>query len=292
MNGFSIIIAAHNEASVIESTLRSILANRMDRTLQVVVVANGCSDDTAERARAFGPAVEVIETPVAGKVQALNLGDRVARFFPRAYLDADIQISDNALQNVADAFTDPGCRVATPTAQHIYKGWNPFLAGYYQLWRSLPYVRNAVMGGGFYAIDRIMRSRFVEFPSITADDKFIHTLATHEERRVVPNCYATVKMPETFHDLLRVKTRWTYGNLELDATRPDLKRNGHHQYEGAAGYILARPWLWVHVPAFVFVYLYTQSAARRRFAEKVTVWDRDDSTRPSPIGGHQTRPAA
>lgn len=290
MNGFSIIIAAHDEASVIEQTLSSILANKLDCPLQVIVVANGCTDDTAARAQAFGDRVQVIETPIASKVHALNLGDKAALHFPRAYLDADIQLSDNALQNVADAFKDRGCRVATPTAKHVYKGSNPFLAGYYQLWRSLPYVRNAVMGGGFYAIDSAMRARFDEFPAITADDKYVHSLATPEERRVVPGCYATVNMPETFHDLLRVKTRWTYGNLELDATHPDLKRNGTSHYESAAGYLLLRPWLWVNVPAFVFVYLYTQSAARRRFAEKTPQWDRDNSTRTAL--SHESRPAA
>ena len=51
MNGFSIIIPAHNEASVIEVTLRSILACKLDRALQIIVVANGCTDDTAAVAR-------------------------------------------------------------------------------------------------------------------------------------------------------------------------------------------------------------------------------------------------
>jgi glycosyltransferase involved in cell wall biosynthesis len=289
MNGLSIIIAAHNEASVIEETLRSILANRLDRTMQIVVVANGCTDDTAARARSFGDRVQVIETATPGKANALNLGDNAAIYFPRAYLDADIQITDNALQGVVDAFKDPTCRVATPTAKHVYQGWNPFLAGYYQLWRSLPYVRNAVMGGGFYAIDRVMRSRFAEFPAITADDKFVHSLATAAERRVVPGCYATVKMPETFHDLLRVKTRWTYGNMELDATHPDLKCNGASRYDSAAGHLLMRPWLWPHIPAFVFVYMYTKRAARRRFAEKAPQWDRDNRTRTL---SRESRPAA
>src|ERR1051325_6388342 len=91
MNGFSIIIAAHNEGPVIEKTLRSILANALDRPLQVIVVANGCSDDTAARARAVGVPIEVIETPLGNKVNALNLGDRAAKYFPRAFMDADVE---------------------------------------------------------------------------------------------------------------------------------------------------------------------------------------------------------
>jgi len=289
MSGFSIIIPAHNEASVIEATLHSLLANKVQGELQIIVVANGCTDDTAARARAVDGPIEVIETPVGSKTHALNLGDRVAKYFPRAYLDADIQLSPDALQKVADAFNDSNCRVAAPTARHVYSGWNPFLAGYYQLWRSLPYVRKAIMGSGFYAIDRKLRSRFVDFPQLTADDKFIRNLSRPSERRVVPGCYTMISMPETFADLLKVKTRWTYGNLELAAARPDLNENDQNKYEGVWSHVLLRPWLWPHVPAFLFVYAYAQNAARKKLATRENVWERDTSTRPLP---RETRPAA
>ena len=153
MSGLSIIIPAHNEASVVARTLHSILANKLDRPLQIVVVANGCTDQTAEVVRGFAGQVELVETPVGSKTHALNLGDRVAKYDLRAYLDADIELSDNALQSVDDAFNDPTVRLAMPRAKHTYRGKNPFLAGYYSLWRSLPYVRKGAMGGGFYAID-------------------------------------------------------------------------------------------------------------------------------------------
>src|SRR5690348_11077864 len=141
MSGFSIIIPAHNEAGVIQNTLRALLANKLDRPLQIIVVANGCTDDTARLAREIEGPIQVIESPIGNKAHALNLGDRAAEHFPRAYLDADVELSDNALQKVADAFKDPHCRIAAPTPRHEYRGWNPILAGYYQLWRSLPYVR-------------------------------------------------------------------------------------------------------------------------------------------------------
>jgi cellulose synthase/poly-beta-1,6-N-acetylglucosamine synthase-like glycosyltransferase len=281
MSGLSIVIPAHNEASVIARTLNSILANRLDRPLQVIVVANGCTDDTAEVVRrGFGDRVEVIDTPVGNKSNALNLGDRAAGYDLRAYLDADIELSPNALQAVVDAFKDPTVRLATPRARHVFRGRNPFLAGYYALWRSMPYVRQGAMGGGFYMMDKELRSRFAEFPAITADDKFARNLAKPEERRVVDGCYATITMPQTFADLLKVKTRWTYGNLELAATHPELNPNDQHQHEGALRHLIARPWLWVNVPAFLFVYVYAHRAAKKRFASKQSVWERDQSTRP------------
>jgi glycosyltransferase involved in cell wall biosynthesis len=289
MNGFSIIIPAHNEAGVLQSTLRALLESKLDRPLQIIVVANGCTDDTARLAREIRGPLQVIESPIGNKAHALNLGDRVAEHFPRAYLDADVQLSANALQKVADAFKDPQCRIAAPTPRHEYRGWNPLLAGYYQLWRSLPYVRKAIMGSGFYAVDRKLRSRFAEFPALTADDKFIRNLTRPEERRVVEDCYSLVNMPETFADLLRVKTRWTYGNMELALARPDLNENDQNHYRGVPAHLLMRPWLWPHIPAFVFVYAYTRHAARKRIAAQHGPWERDDSTRPL---RRETRPAA
>ncbi len=144
----------------------------------------------------------------------------------------------------------------------------------------MPYVRKGAMGGGFYAIGKELRSRFGEFPTLTADDKFTRNLAKPSERHVVDGCYATVTMPQTFADLLKVKTRWTYGNLELSALRPDLDQNDRHKHEGAFSYLLLRPWLWLNVPAFIFVFVYAQIAARKRFAKRQSIWERDESTRP------------
>ena len=160
---------------MLRRTLNSILANKLDRPLQIIVIANGCTDSTAEVVRRVQGSVELVETPVGSKTHALNLGDRVAKYDLRAYLDADIELSDNVLQSVVDAFNDPNVRLCMPRAKHIYRGANPFLAGYYHLWRSMPYVRKGAMGAGFYAIDKQLRSRFREFPSLTADDKFMRT---------------------------------------------------------------------------------------------------------------------
>lgn len=291
MTGLSIIIPAHNEAAVVARTLESILANKLDRPLQIIVIANGCTDATAEVVRRFKDRVELVETPVGSKTHALNLGDRVAKYDLRAYLDADIELSNDVLQSVVDAFRDPTVRLAMPRAKHIYRGKNPFLAGYYALWRSLPYVRRGAMGAGFYAIDKELRSRFREFPALTADDKFMRNLAKPNERRVIEGCFATVTMPQSFMDLLRVKVRWTYGNLELAAARPDLNDNDQNKHEGALKFLLLRPWLWIHIPAFVFVYAYAQMTARKRFALKQAIWERDESTRPFPPAT-PTQPAA
>src|ERR1700739_295220 len=85
----SIVIPARNESAVIARTLRAITTDALPDELDVIVVCNGCTDDTATIARGFGTAARVIETAVGNKTHALNLGDQSARSFPRIYVDAD-----------------------------------------------------------------------------------------------------------------------------------------------------------------------------------------------------------
>jgi len=72
----SIVIPARNEAPVIARNLRALTTGAAVDEIDVVVVCNACTDDTAGVARSFGPPVRVIETEVGGKAHALNLGDQ------------------------------------------------------------------------------------------------------------------------------------------------------------------------------------------------------------------------
>jgi glycosyltransferase involved in cell wall biosynthesis len=85
----SIVVPAHNEERVLGRTLSALLADTSPSEFDVVVVANGCTDGTAEVARGFG-GVRVVETDVPSKSHALRLGDETAAGFPRVYLDADV----------------------------------------------------------------------------------------------------------------------------------------------------------------------------------------------------------
>ncbi len=87
----SIVIPAHDEGALIASTLRGVLADALPGEFEIVVAANGCTDDTVAQASSV-PGVTVVETAIASKIAGLNLGDKAATAFPRIYLDADGQI--------------------------------------------------------------------------------------------------------------------------------------------------------------------------------------------------------
>ncbi len=76
----SIVVPAHNEEQVIAGNLRRLIADTDPGEFDVVVVANACSDRTAEAAERIG--VRVVETSVPGKVPAIRLGDGACRTFP------------------------------------------------------------------------------------------------------------------------------------------------------------------------------------------------------------------
>jgi 1,2-diacylglycerol 3-beta-glucosyltransferase len=125
---FAVIVPAHNEEMVIGGTLEDLMRLRYERYL-VIVVNDGSTDRTAERARAFESTGRVLvvdrppEVAGRGKGAVLNEGYRVLNellerkdplvqgFDPDevviGVVDADGHLEPSALNEVADLFADP-----------------------------------------------------------------------------------------------------------------------------------------------------------------------------------------
>ena len=84
----SIAIPAHNAASTLGDTLRSVLA-QTHPTLDIIVVDDGSTDNTAEVAASFGERVRVIRQTNAGISRSRNVSLEAARGEFIALLDAD-----------------------------------------------------------------------------------------------------------------------------------------------------------------------------------------------------------
>ena len=103
----SVVIPAFNAAHYIGEAIESVLAQAY-RPLEVLVVDDGSSDDTAKVARAFGPPVVCVCQEHGGTASARNAGLERASASLVSFLDADdVWAADKlALQHAALA-ADP-----------------------------------------------------------------------------------------------------------------------------------------------------------------------------------------
>jgi len=102
---FRFVVPAHNESAGIASTVASLLSVDYPKELfEVVVVADNCSDDTADRARAAGASVlERKHDQLRGKGYALHYAfeQTPAEVDALVVIDADTLVSPNILRAFA-----------------------------------------------------------------------------------------------------------------------------------------------------------------------------------------------
>jgi hypothetical protein len=102
----SLIVAAHDEESVIAARVANALALDYPRELlEVIVACDGCTDATAPRARAAGADV-VLELERGGKIRAQDAAVERARGEIVAFSDANALWEPDAARMLVGAFAD------------------------------------------------------------------------------------------------------------------------------------------------------------------------------------------
>jgi glycosyltransferase involved in cell wall biosynthesis len=212
----SVIVPAHDERLVIERCLQAVLTSNHVDDVELLVVCNGCHDGTPEVARAVSPRVHVIETPVASKHHALNLGDEHASGDVKVFLDADTVVSEGALDAVADLLGRPGILVAAPEIRFDVSACTWPARQFHRVWSASPYFEPGLVGAGFYALGPEGRRRFDRFPPIVADDGFIQALFAPSERATAHGHTFTPLLPTTLRAMYHVHLRHYGASAELD----------------------------------------------------------------------------
>ena len=224
----SVILPASNEVAYIGPCLTALFASApVPGGAEVVVVANGCRDATAARARAMDAAAraagwgfQVLDLPQGGKPNALNAGDAAAKGDTRAYLDADVIVTHPVMAQLAQALATDPARYAGATPR-IPPAQSRITRAYARFWQRLPFAQSVAPGFGLFAVNAAGRARWGDFPAIISDDTFVRLQFTPEERVQVPGLYDW-PMIEGFAALTRVRRRQDAGVAEIDRLYPGL----------------------------------------------------------------------
>ena len=288
----SVVIAAHNEAAVIGRCLGSLAECAERGELDVTVVANGCSDDTVDRASAFTWA-RVVELVEPGKARALNAGDAVAEGFPRVYLDADIVMTGAELERICSVFErEPSVLAAVPARRLGLSGRPVLVRAYFAIQKHLPAFTTGLLGRGGIALYEQGRGRVVSVPALVADDLYLDSIFTSDQKRQVRDVFSTVQTPLRTADLVNRLVRVRRGNADLRAAAGRdgirLRVRPADRTSWLRDVVLRRPWLLPAAACYVAITLYAAQRSKSAAGRKPE-WLRDESSRRAALPGGADR---
>ena len=276
----TVIVPAHNEARVIGRLLKQLVSSTQLPDLDVIVVANGCSDDTAKVAASFGPPVRVVSIPEPSKREALRVGDRAALDFPRMYIDADVELGAKDIQALEQALLKPGALAAGPRRVLDMSRSVRSVRWYYDVWSRLPEVRTGLFGRGVIAVSAAGHERLARLPPLMADDLAASLAFAPEERAIVADARVVVHAPRTLRDLLRRRVRIATGVTQIERTESAPSSTSRTRPADLVAILRAEPWIAPRVIAFLAVTLLAGLRARRAIRRAdYSTWLRDESSR-------------
>jgi cellulose synthase/poly-beta-1,6-N-acetylglucosamine synthase-like glycosyltransferase/peptidoglycan/xylan/chitin deacetylase (PgdA/CDA1 family) len=222
----SVVIPAYNEAAGIAATIRSMVRSRYRGRIEIIVVDDGSSDDTAVIAHSLGiPYVHVISQPNLGKPGALNRGIAEARSEILVLVDGDTIFQADTLGRLIAplAAADVGA-VSGNTKVGNRRG---FLGG----WQHLEYVMGFNLDRRLFdmlgtiptvpgAIGAFRRSALATVGGLSADtlaeDTDLTMALCRTPWRVVyaPDAIAWTEAPPSLRQLWRQRYRWSYGTMQ------------------------------------------------------------------------------
>ena len=231
-HSYAFVIAAHNEELVIANLVQSILTQHYDGKISCFVVADNCTDSTAEKARAAGATCwERNDLVRKGKSWAMDYAfARIMAEYPGEYegffiMDADNIMAPDYVDIMNDAF-DAGYLVCTSyrNSKNFDSSW---ISSAYALWflREAKFLNNARMmlgtscaisGSGWMVSSAIIRGMHGwNFHTLTEDIQFSSFCNTHGIQIGYAPAEFFDEQPLTFAASWTQRMRWTKGFYQV-----------------------------------------------------------------------------
>lgn len=277
MTKFSVIIPVHNDAASLDTFLTRMLQDASSDSAEIVVVCNGCTDNTVSVADSFRSQVTVLVSPSANKPQALALGDGAAVAFPRLYVDVDVRTTIGDMHAVAEVLTRGQVLAAAPRLTIDLGRASPLVKAYYAVWMQLPWVNDSLIGSGFYGLSREGHRRLGGFHTQGADDLWVSAHFATQERRAVPSATFTVPASLSIREVVRRRARILAANRRISADLRGLPgfTGGHGRLGGVPALVRHRPALFGQALLYLGVQVIARMVALRYAANGRIPWNPD-----------------
>lgn len=283
----TIIIAAYNESSVIRQTLARLGENNLPDQYQILVVCNGCTDNTEEIVRNEFRNVHCLSLAKASKALAIRHAESLNPGFPRLYLDADIILSaEDAVSLIALLRDQESAALLIPSSKILTSSSSTSVQRFYRYWYSTRHVQDSGYGAGTYLLNQQGRGRFGSWPDLVADDAFIRSQFSFDEIRLEKSINVEVKAPKNLWSLIKVKTRSKFGNIELKAYLEDRQTDSRNHKTNHRTKKDPRPLLssgdsanWCDQITYILVNLVALGMAKWQLVNGKKKWLRDNSNR-------------
>lgn len=230
---YAFFIAAHNEEAVIAKLVKSIKdQDYPSELIDVFVVADACTDNTAQAAREAGAIVyERNDLSRKGKSWVMDYGfDRILREYPGKHeaffiFDADNLLSRDYVTIMNDAF-DQGYLALTSyrNSKNFGSSW---ISSAYATWfiREARYLNNArmichtscaVSGSGYLVSAKLIEGmKGWDFHTLTEDIQFSTFCAIHGVRIGYAPAEFFDEQPVTLKASIKQRMRWTKGFYQV-----------------------------------------------------------------------------
>lgn len=233
----TILIAARNEAEKIADTLKYIKNQSYEGPIEVILVDNGSTDNTAEVARKaaekLGLNLRVFFEPKPGKANALNTGLKHINTELFATVDADTLLHRLAIKHiVARILSAPEecCAVAGHVLVRNSRSsliarlqeWDYFI-GIASIKRMQGLYQGTLVAQGAFSLYKTKKVREVGgWPDTIGEDIVLTWKLFEKGCRVYfePLAVAFTEVPEKFRGFQRQRSRWARGLIEGLETAP------------------------------------------------------------------------
>lgn len=285
-------VPAYNEERSLPNLLQTLLAQQVppDWNFEIVVVANGCSDRTADVAATVRDEVVgldardrfvIHELARANKADALNLVHRAAGGEAVAFFDADIVLGLGVVRALCSGLdAAAGAALVAVAVEGSIPAFNPAKGRAAELVRVAvsrainEFDRHVVRVDGRAFAYR--RELLEEFPQVIAIDYWVEGFAWHNgaDCRYRRDASISYHLPACYTELVKQYVRYDRTIAQFSETYPQLIKAVYAARASASD----SPSLWARALGYSFLALVHRRAASEVFNEEEP-WEPIESTK-------------